>query len=108
MEPNSAKEKAPKIERMAPTIHAAKTMETLLPSRAISAGFRKMPVPIMVPTTMAAEAQAPRPRTSSSRFSLMSPFSNFLEEIEHLLTRARYFAPLRAPEPAHEPSGRER
>src|SRR5438105_14786769 len=68
MEPNSANENAPKIESMAPTIHAAKTMETLRPSRAISAGLRKMPVPIMVPTTMAPEAHAPRPRTSSRRF----------------------------------------
>src|SRR5882724_10677263 len=72
MEPSSAKENAPKMERIAPTIHAAKTTETLRPSRAISAGLRKMPVPIMVPTTMAADAHAPRPRTSSSRFSVNS------------------------------------
>src|SRR5882672_2277381 len=78
MEPSSANENAPKIERTAPTIHAAKTMETLLPSRAISAGFRKIPVPIMVPTTMAAEAQAPRPRTKSSRFSLIKPLRRWL------------------------------
>src|SRR5271169_5161989 len=69
--PSSAKESAPKRERIAPTIQAAKTMETKRPSRAISAGFRKMPVPIMVPTTMAPEAQAPRPRISSRRFSVM-------------------------------------
>ena len=73
MEPNSANENAPKIESMAPTIHAAKTMETLRPSCAISAGLRKMPVPIIVPTTIAPEAQAPKPRTSSSRFSVMFP-----------------------------------
>src|SRR5271163_2448271 len=73
MAPNSAKDMAPKSERMAPTIHAAKTMETERPSRAISAGLRKMPVPIMVPTTMAAEDQAPRPRTSSRRRSVTSP-----------------------------------
>src|SRR6266436_5904065 len=95
MEPSSANENAP-------------TMETLLPSRAISAGFRKIPVPIMVPTTMAAEAQAPRPRTSSRRFSLMFPFSSLLEEIEHLLTRARFIVPLRAPDPTHEPSNCKR
>src|SRR5271167_2145146 len=47
-------------------------METERPSRAISAGLRKMPVPIMVPTTMAAEAHGPRPRTSSNRFSLIA------------------------------------
>src|SRR5271168_1502689 len=70
--PSSAKESAPNKERMAPTIHAAKTTETVRPSRAISAGLRKMPVPIMVPTTMAPEAQAPRPRTSSRRFSVIS------------------------------------
>src|ERR1700758_3772561 len=40
--PNSANESAPKIERIAPTIHAANTMETLRPSRAISEGFRKI------------------------------------------------------------------
>ncbi len=61
------------MERMAPMIHAAKTTETLRPSRAISAGFRKIPVPIIVPTTIAADAQAPRPRTSSSRFSVIVP-----------------------------------
>src|SRR2546423_983811 len=49
-------------------IHAANTTETKWPSRAISAGLRKIPVPIMVPTTMAPEAHAPRPRTRSSRF----------------------------------------
>src|SRR5271168_4112374 len=67
--PSSAKESAPKRERMAPTIHAAKTTETVRPSRAISEGFRKMPVPIMVPTTIAPEAHAPNPRNSSRRFS---------------------------------------
>ncbi len=46
-------------------------MDTLRPSRAISAGFRKIPVPIMVPTTIAMEAHAPSPRTSSNRFSLI-------------------------------------
>src|SRR5208283_6214653 len=50
---------------------AANTMETKRPSRAISAGLRKMPVPTMVPTTMAADAHGPRPRTSSRRFSLI-------------------------------------
>src|SRR5882724_1015587 len=104
MEPSSAKENAPKIERTAPTIHAAKTTETLLPSRAISAGFRKIPVPIMVPTTMAAEAQAPRPRTNSRRFSAIFHVSSLVEETEHLPTRARYIVPLRAPDPAHDPT----
>jgi len=59
------------MERTAPTIQAVKTTETKRPSRAISAGLRKIPVPIMVPTTIAAEAQGPRPRTSSRRFSAM-------------------------------------
>src|SRR5580704_3216180 len=67
--PNSANDSAPNKERIAPTIHAAKTTETNLPSRAISAGFRKIPVPIIVPTTIAADAQAPSPRTNSSRFA---------------------------------------
>src|SRR5260370_6603080 len=73
MEPSSANENAPNMERIAPTIHAAKTMETLRPSRAISAGFRNIPVPIMVPTTIPADAHAPSPRTSSSRFSVNLP-----------------------------------
>src|SRR5260370_33660523 len=86
MEPNSAKENAPKMERIAPTIQAVKTMETERPSRAISAGFRKMPVPIIVPTTMAAEAHAPRPRTSSRRFSVMAPLTNLLRIAPFSLT----------------------
>ena len=49
--------------------------ETVRPSRAISAGLRKMPVPIMVPTTMAPEAQAPRPRISSRRVRSRGPWS---------------------------------
>src|SRR5260221_1015805 len=65
--PNSANDSAPNIERIAPTIHAAKTTETNLPSRAISAGFRKIPVPIIVPTTIAADAHGPSSRPSSSR-----------------------------------------
>src|SRR5260370_14552178 len=73
MEPNSRRENARKMERIAPMIHAAKTTETLRLTRAISAGFRKIPVPIIVPTTMAAEAHAPSPRTSSKRFSLNYP-----------------------------------
>src|SRR5229473_2754627 len=71
--PNSEYESAPKSERIAPTIQAAKTTETKRPSRAISAGLRKIPVPIMVPTTIAPEAQAPSSRTSSSRFSVGAP-----------------------------------
>src|SRR5260370_24241846 len=72
MDPNAAKENAQKLERIAPTIQAAKTTETLRPSRAISAGLRKIPVPIIVPTTIAADAQAPSPRTNSRRFSVNS------------------------------------
>src|SRR5713101_179506 len=68
--PNSANESAPNIESTAPTTHAANTTETNRPSRAISAGFRKMPVPIIVPTTIAAEAHGPSPRTSSKRLPL--------------------------------------
>ncbi|MGA7225642.1 MAG: hypothetical protein WBX16_22480, partial [Candidatus Acidiferrales bacterium] len=36
------------------------------PTRAISPGFRKIPVPTMVPTTIAAAAHAPSARTRSS------------------------------------------
>src|SRR5712691_4080418 len=70
--PSSAYDSAPNSERIAPTIHAANTTETNRPSRAISAGFRKIPVPIMVPTTIAPEAQAPSPRTNSNRFSAIN------------------------------------
>src|SRR5439155_8173537 len=80
MEPSSAKENAPKMERIAPTIDAAKTTETARPSRAISAGLRKMPVPIIVPTTIAPEAHAPSPRTNSSRFSLISVYASLQHE----------------------------
>src|ERR1700692_2269612 len=69
--PSSAKDNAPKTDSTAPTTHAAKTTETVRPSRAISAGFRKIPVPIIVPMTIAAEAHAPSPRTSSRRFSVI-------------------------------------
>src|ERR1700746_3727575 len=74
--PSSANESAPKIERIAPTIHAANTTDTNRPSRAISAGFRKIPVPIIVPTTIAAEAHGPSPRTNSRRLpdvSVLTP-----------------------------------
>src|SRR5260370_16934 len=100
MEPNSAKENAPKMERIAPMIHAAKTTETLRPSRAISAGFRKIPVPIMVPTTMAADAHAPSPRTSSRRFSVNSTSPSS--------ARARYIVPLRPCNSAHKPADKKR
>ena len=69
--PNSAYESAPNSDSNPPTIHATNTTEMLRPSRAISAGFRNIPVPIIVPTTMAAEAHGPSPRTSSRRFSLI-------------------------------------
>jgi len=60
MEPSSAKENAPKMEKNCPMIHGR------IPRRRCGlaghfGGLQKMPVPIMVPTTMAAEAQAPRP-----------------------------------------------
>src|SRR5215469_9318225 len=71
--PSSANDSAPKTERIAPTIQAANTIETDFPSRAISAGFRKIPVPIIVPTTIAAEAHGPSPRSSSSRWLLLGP-----------------------------------
>src|SRR5437016_4003140 len=99
MEPNSAKENAPKMERIAPTSHAAKTTETLRPSRAISAGFKKMPVPIIVPTTIAADAHAPSPRTSSSRFWVnLSPPSR---------AGARCSVPLRTQDSAHNPADKK-
>src|SRR5271169_2020131 len=75
--PSSAKASAPKMDRSAPTTQAAKTMETKRPSRAISDGFRKIPVPTIVPTTIAAEAHGPSPRTSSKRFSLIPFRANF-------------------------------
>src|SRR3989442_276894 len=102
MEPNSAKENAPKMERIAPMIQAAKTTETLRPSRAISAGFRKMPVPIMVPTTMAAEAHAPSPRTSSRGFWVMSPFTSFFRVASFSQTGAQHAAPLQMHDSARE------
>src|SRR5580692_1733504 len=70
--PSSANASAPNSDKIPPTIHAAKTTETNRPSRAISAGFKKIPVPIIAPTTIAAEAQAPRPRTRSIRFSVVA------------------------------------
>src|SRR5580693_4092179 len=106
--PSSAKESGPKRERIAPTIQAAKTTLTKRPSRAISAGFRKMPVPIMVPTTMAAEAQAPRPRTSSRRFSVMSPLTEFWRVAQLSQTGAQQAAPLRSNNSADGPAHKER
>src|SRR5580698_5973742 len=49
--PNSANDKAPKSESRPPAIHAANTMLVDPPTAAISLGFRKIPVPTMVPTT---------------------------------------------------------
>src|ERR1700742_3725666 len=63
--PNSANASAPNKDSTAPTIHAANTTETNRPSRPISAGFRKIAVPIIVPTTIAADPHAPSPRTRS-------------------------------------------
>src|SRR5207302_6810648 len=91
MEPSSAKENAPKMERIAPTIHAAKTTETKRPSRAISDGLRKIPVPIIVPTTIAPEAQAPRPRTRSRRFSAVVPS---MVSVDGMMVRRKYTAKL--------------
>src|SRR5437667_22590 len=88
------------MERIALIIQAAKTMETLRPSRAISAGLRKMPVPIMVPTTIAADAHAPRPRTSSRRFSVYSSSPSWV--------RARCIVALRLHKPAGKPADDQR
>src|SRR5580693_8718681 len=68
--PKSANESAPKSESSPPTIHAAYTTLTDPPTAAISPGFKKIPVPTIVPITMAAAAQGPSARIRSSR----SPF----------------------------------
>src|SRR6266446_5032243 len=73
MEPNSAKENAPKMERIAPTIHAAKTTETLRPSRAISAGLRKIPVPIIVPRRLRRKPTRPARAPSPNAFRSIYP-----------------------------------
>src|ERR1700759_521532 len=65
--PNSAKLSAPKGERTPPAIHAAYTTLTEPPTDAISLGLRKMPVPIIVPTTIAPAAHGPSARTRSRR-----------------------------------------
>ena len=44
-------------------------MLTEPPTAAISLGFRNIPVPTMVPITMADAAHAPSARTRSSRFA---------------------------------------
>src|SRR5258707_68175 len=83
--PSSAKESAPNIERIAPTIQAANTTETKRPSRAISAGFKKIPVPIIVPTTIAADAHGPSPRTNSSRLPFPSTLIGSLALLQNVL-----------------------
>src|SRR5258708_3744530 len=50
-----------------------------------------MPVPIMVPTTIAPEAQAPRPRTRSRRFSAVAPA---MVSIGGMMVRRKYTAKL--------------
>src|ERR1700722_3858198 len=75
--PSSANASAPNSDKIPPTIHAAKTTETNRPSRAISAGFRKIPVPIIVPPTIAADDQAPSPRTNSTRFCVVAVATQF-------------------------------
>src|SRR5450432_1302051 len=52
---------------MPPTIHARYTSLAEPTACIISAGTRKMPLPMMVPTTMAVECQTLRSRTSSLR-----------------------------------------
>src|SRR5580693_774382 len=68
--PKSANESAPNSESSPPTIHAAYTTLTDPPTAAISPGFKKIPVPTIVPITMAAAAHGPSARIKSSR----SPF----------------------------------
>src|SRR5580693_6076555 len=70
--PKSANESAPNSESSPPTIHAAYTTLTDPPTAAISPGFKKIPVPTIVPITMAAASQGPSARIRSSR----SPFFN--------------------------------
>src|ERR1700723_1764215 len=67
--PSSAKDSAPNSDSSPPAIHAAYTTLTEPPTDAISLGFRNIPVPTIVPTTMADAAHAPSPRTRSRRFA---------------------------------------
>jgi hypothetical protein len=63
--PNSAAASAPNKLSVPPTIHTSITSPADPVPRAISPGTIKIPVPIIVPTTIAAAAQLPSPRTSS-------------------------------------------
>src|SRR6202046_2503592 len=67
--PSSAKDSAPKSDSNPPAIHAAYTPLADRPTDAISLGFRNIPVPTIVPSTMADAAHAPSPRTRSRRFA---------------------------------------
>src|SRR3984885_14811876 len=65
--PNSANESAPNSDSNPPTIHAPYTTLTAPPPAAISPGFKKIPVPTIVPITMAAAAHGPSARIRSTR-----------------------------------------
>src|SRR5580693_5116086 len=65
--PNSANESAPNSDSNPPTIHAPYTTLTDPPTAAISPGFKKIPVPTIVPITMAAAAHGPSARIRSTR-----------------------------------------
>jgi len=60
--PSSAKASAPKSDRIPPAIHAAKTNCDRARVGSHFGGLEEMPVPIIVPTTIAADVHGPRPR----------------------------------------------
>src|SRR6516164_5368761 len=64
------------MESRPPTTHTANTTSTVPTFWIMVLGTRKMPLPITVPTTMDAAAQAPRARFSSVRgaFSIVGLF----------------------------------
>ncbi len=66
MAPNSAYVMAPNSDSNPPTIHARYTSDDEPTSRIISRGTRKMPLPIMVPTTIAMAWLAPSTRGKSA------------------------------------------
>src|SRR5215469_8767093 len=61
---------APAIESMPPTIHARYTSLAEPTACIISAGTRKMPLPMMVPTTIAVACQTFKSRNSSGLCSV--------------------------------------
>jgi hypothetical protein len=63
---------APAIESMPPTIHARYTSFAEPTACIISAGTRKMPLPMIVPTTMALAWLTPSSRKSAGDVEVLS------------------------------------